>query len=120
MATKGKAAQQRRTTSQVSVTSYRRRVRRPKLEAFYVQLFIPLVRRARFKYRLSNEDARDIVQEAFALAIVKLRSARDAPAWFKRVVDLLAKNLIRTGVRRAELLARWSVREPTEEKPEEI
>jgi DNA-directed RNA polymerase specialized sigma24 family protein len=79
------------------------------IEAFYRELFLPLVRRAIRRYGLSNEDARDVVQEAFVLALVKMENEGNAIAWLKKVVDFLAVNLKRTANRRAGLLAKWQV-----------
>jgi DNA-directed RNA polymerase specialized sigma24 family protein len=75
--------------------------------SFYQELFLPLVRRGIRKHYLSNEDARDVVQEAFAIAIVKMGAEGNAHAWLKQVVDFLAVNLKRTASRRAHLLAEW-------------
>ena len=77
------------------------------LDSFYRQLFLPLVRRATWKHGLSKEDARDIVQDAFALAVVKLKAGGNAPAWLASTVDNLAVNFRRKGARRARLEARW-------------
>ncbi len=77
------------------------------LEGFYRQLFLPLVRRATWKHGLSKEDARDIVQDAFVLAVVKLKAGGNARAWLASTVDNLAVNFRRKGARRARLEARW-------------
>jgi DNA-directed RNA polymerase specialized sigma24 family protein len=77
------------------------------LEGFYRQLFLPLVRRATWKHGLCKEDARDVVQDAFVLAVVKLRAGGNARAWLMSTVDHLATNLRRKGARRARLEARW-------------
>jgi len=77
------------------------------LETFYRQLFLPLVRRATWRHGLSKEDARDVVQDAFLLAVVKLKTGGNAPVWLARVVDQLSANLRRKGARRARLEARW-------------
>jgi len=88
------------------------------LEAFYLQLFLPLVRRATWRHGLSKEDARDVVQDAFLLAVVKLKVGGNAPVWLARVVDQLSMNFRRKGARRARLEARWlnpaSASEPSE------
>lgn len=78
------------------------------IEAFYRELFMPLVRRAIRRHGLSNEDARDVVQETFVLALAKLDSHGNAVAWLKQVVDFTAVNVKRTAARRARLLARWN------------
>ena len=81
------------------------------IEAFYRELFLPLVRRAIRRHGLSNEDARDVVQEAFLVALAKMGNDGNAIAWLKQVVDFLAVNLKRTASRRAGLLAKWSTSE---------
>ncbi len=86
----------------------RRRLRlAAELEAFYRQLFLPLVRRATWKHGLSKEDARDLVQDAFVLAVVKLRAGGNARAWLMSTVDHLAVNFRRKGARRARLEAQF-------------
>ena len=79
----------------------------PELETFYRGIFLPLVRRATWKHGLSKEDASDIVQDAFLLALDKLDSAGNPKAWLTQVVDHLALNLHRKAVRRAQLSSRW-------------
>ena len=78
------------------------------LELFYLQTFLPLVRRATWKHGLSKEDARDIVQDAFVLGIAKLDSAGNPRAWLIQVVDHLSINHQRKSARRAQLAARWA------------
>ena len=75
---------------------------------FYRQYFLPLVRRATWKHRLEKEDARDVVQEAFLVALVKLDPARNPKAWLIQVVDHLSVNFQRKVVRRAKLVTKWS------------
>jgi RNA polymerase sigma factor (sigma-70 family) len=82
----------------------------PELEAFYRQFFLPLVRRAVRKQGLSMEDAGDVVQDAFILALGKLDPSKNPKAWLYQVVDHLARNWRRKDKRHADLLARW---EPT-------
>jgi DNA-directed RNA polymerase specialized sigma24 family protein len=77
------------------------------LEGFYRQLFLPLVRRATWRHGLSKEDARDIVQDAFVLAVVKLKAGGNARAWLTSTVDHLAVNLRRKGARHARLEAQF-------------
>ena len=77
------------------------------LEVFYRLTFLPLVRRATWKHGLSKEDARDIVQDAFLLAIAKIDSARNPKAWLIQVVDHLSINYQRKAFRRAQLRAKW-------------
>jgi DNA-directed RNA polymerase specialized sigma24 family protein len=79
------------------------------LEAFYRGVFLPLVRRAAWKHHLSKEDAADVVQDAFVLAIGKLDSSGNPKAWLVQVVDHLASNFQRKTARRAQLSARWAV-----------
>jgi len=86
------------------------------IEAFYRELFLPLVRRAIRRHGLSNEDARDVVQEAFVVALVKMENEGNAIAWLKQVVDFLAVNLKRTANRRSGLLAKWTA-PPNRERP---
>lgn len=75
---------------------------------FYRQYFLPLVRRATWKHRLEKEDARDVVQEAFLVAMAKLDPARNPKAWLIQVVDHLSVNFQRKAVRRANLVTKWS------------
>lgn len=75
---------------------------------FYRRYFLPLVRRATWKHRLEKEDARDVVQEAFLIALVKLDPQRNPKAWLIQVVDHLSVNFQRKVIRRAKLVARWS------------
>ena len=80
----------------------------PQLETFYRDVFLPLVRRATWKHRLSKEDASDVVQDAFVLALEKLDSAKNPKAWLVQVVDHLALNLNRKVNRRTKLTSRWT------------
>src|SRR5437773_10263307 len=77
------------------------------LEGFYRQLFLPLVRRATWRHGLSKEDARDVVQDAFVLAVVKLKVGGNGRAWLMSTVDHLAVNFRRKGARRARLREHW-------------
>ena len=77
------------------------------LERFHRAYYLPLVWRATWKHGLPKEDAKELVQEAFLLALEKLRSDGNPRAWLLRVVDLLATNHRRKLLRRALLLARW-------------
>ena len=74
-------------------------------DEFYRRYFLPLVRRATWKHRLEKEDARDVVQEAFLVALVKLDARRNPKAWLIQVVDHLAVNFQRKVVRRAKLVS---------------
>jgi len=77
------------------------------LETIYSQLFLPLVRRACWKHGLSKEDARDIVQDAFVIAVVKLKADANGRAWLASTVDHLAVNFRRKGARHARLEAQF-------------
>ena len=82
-----------------------------KLEEFYRDLFLPLVWRATWRHGLSKEDARDVVQEAFVVAMAKLQGEENARAWLNQVVDYLCANYQRKTRRRAQLAAKWGERE---------
>jgi DNA-directed RNA polymerase specialized sigma24 family protein len=84
------------------------------LGEFYRRVFMPLVRRATWKHGLSKEDARDVVQEAFLLAMVKLRDDGNPRAWLAQVVDNLSKNHRRKTLRRKQLTAKWAERRSVE------
>jgi len=77
------------------------------LDEFYRLFFLPLVRRAVRRHGLTFEDAGDIVQDAFVLAVGKLDPARNPKAWLYQVVDHLAANWRRKAQRRARLVATW-------------
>ena len=77
------------------------------LEAFYRRVYSPLVRRATWKHHLLQEDARDIVQEAFVLALTRLKPTGNPRAWLIQVVDHLSINYRRRSFRRASLLQKW-------------
>lgn len=79
-----------------------------RFDEFYRRYFLPLVRRATWKHRLEKEDARDVVQEAFIVALVKLDPQRNPKAWLIQVVDHLSINFQRKLVRRAKLVSKWS------------
>jgi DNA-directed RNA polymerase specialized sigma24 family protein len=53
------------------------------------------------------EDAGDVVQDAFILALAKLDVSKNPKAWLYQVVDHLAVNWQRKTQRRAKLLAKW-------------
>lgn len=82
------------------------------LDSFYRELFLPLVRRAVRRQGLSLEDAGDVVQDAFLLALGKLDATKNPKAWLYQVVDHLSLNWRRKRQRHAALLARWT---PAEE-----
>lgn len=79
-----------------------------RFDEFYRRYFLPLVRRATWKHRLEREDARDVVQEAFLVALMKLDPQRNPKAWLIQVVDHLSVNFQRKAVRRAKLVSKWS------------
>jgi len=81
----------------------------PQLEEFHRRLFLALVWRSTWKHGLSKEDAEDVVQEAFRLAVQKLRADGNARAWLIRVVDHLSVNHQRKTLRRARLAAVWKL-----------
>jgi DNA-directed RNA polymerase specialized sigma24 family protein len=83
----------------------------PETDAFYREFFLPLVRRAIWRHGLTADDARDVVQDAFLIALEKMNSARRPEAWLFQVVDYLALNHRRKTARRARLLAKWSPRD---------
>lgn len=83
------------------------------LDHFYRRYFLPLVRRATWKYHLEKEDARDVVQEAFVVALTKLDPNKNPRAWLIQVVDHLSANLQRKTLRRARLASKWSAAEVT-------
>jgi DNA-directed RNA polymerase specialized sigma24 family protein len=85
------------------------------LEAFYRQIYLPLVRRATWKHRLLREDARDIVQDAFVLALTKLNGSGNPKAWLIQVVDHLSINYRRRAIRRSNLAERWGLGDLTGE-----
>jgi DNA-directed RNA polymerase specialized sigma24 family protein len=88
----------------------------PELQQFYQDWFMPLVRRAHWHHSLSADDARDVVQEAFVLAIQKLDVRQNPKVWLKRVVDNLALNLVRKNRRRLRLLRRFG-EQPARDRP---
>lgn len=75
---------------------------------FYRRFFLPLVRRSTWKHGLDKEDARDVVQDAFMIALAKLDPQRNPKAWLIQVVDHLSLNFQRKVVRRSKLVSRWS------------
>jgi len=92
----------------------------PEVEDFYRRCFLPFVRRAAWRHKLSEEDARDVVQEAFLLSVTKLTSNVNPTAWFNRTVDLVASNWRRKSRRRALLLERfWSEAESAQDERRE-
>ena len=96
-----------------------RRMRGPELEALYRE-HDTLVRRVEWKHRLPTEDAEDLAQKAFMLAIEKkIGSEGNAAAWLIRTVDFLAVRHVSKLVRRARLRAHWVGGAIPTEEPEE-
>ena len=85
------------------------------LEEFHREYFLPLVWRATYKHGLSKEDAKDVVQDAFILAIAKLRTEGNPKAWLNQVVDHLSLNHQRKAKRRAGLAAQWGFAAPADQ-----
>lgn len=79
-----------------------------RFDEFYRRYFLPLVRRSTWKHGLDKEDARDVVQEAFIVALAKLDPHRNPKAWLIQVVDHLSLNFRRKVVRRGRLISKWS------------
>lgn len=77
------------------------------LDELYRTFFLPLARRAVRKHGISFEDAGDVVQDAFLLAVARLDPEKNPKAWLYQVVDNLALNLKRKTLRRAGLINRW-------------
>ena len=84
------------------------------LEELYRAFFVRLVRRASWRYGLSKEDAREVVHDAFLLALVKLNADGNPRAWIYGVVDRLAANWRRKEIRRSRLRERWGAGRPIE------
>ena len=96
-----------RRTHRVPRRSARSSLGSLEFEEIYCRLFRPLVTRVSRRFGLSNEDARDIVQDAFVIALMKLDIARNPKAWLTGFIDYLSANLRRKTRRRGELVARW-------------
>lgn len=79
-----------------------------RFDEFYRKYFLPLVRRSTWKHGLDKEDARDVVQEAFIVALAKLDPQRNPKAWLIQVVDHLSLNFRRKVIRRGKLISKWS------------
>jgi DNA-directed RNA polymerase specialized sigma24 family protein len=77
------------------------------LGRFYRLFFLPLVRRAVRRHGMSFDDAGDIVQDAFVIAVGKLDPSKNPKAWLYQVVDHLAVNFQRKELRRSRLAAKW-------------
>jgi DNA-directed RNA polymerase specialized sigma24 family protein len=79
----------------------------PELADFYRDFFLPLVRHVIRRFGLPREDAIDVVQDSFVIAIDKIDSSRNPRAWMYQVVDRVALNYRRKIQRRAQLLVQW-------------
>ena len=77
------------------------------LALFYRRIYLPLVRRATWKHRIERDEARDIVQDAFVLALTRLKPTGNPKAWLIQVVDHLSINYRRRAMRRASLSQKW-------------
>jgi DNA-directed RNA polymerase specialized sigma24 family protein len=88
-------------------------------ELLYRAFFIRLVRRASWRFGLSKEDASEVVQDAFIVALAKLDTNGDPIPWLCRTVDNLAVNWSRKAHRRARLMARWGG-PPSSERPLDV
>jgi len=95
--------------SREAASTTRRSMTEPEMEAFYTNIFLPLVRRATWRHHLSKEDARDVVQDAFLLAIKRIDAAKNPRSWLIQVVDHLATNHQRKLIRRGKLAAKWGL-----------
>lgn len=87
--------------------NFAKRLSGGELERIYLSLFQRLVRRATWRHGLSKEDASDVVQDAFVLALVKLAAKGNPEAWLYRTVDHLSVNWSRKIQRRTRLLEAW-------------
>jgi DNA-directed RNA polymerase specialized sigma24 family protein len=87
------------------------------LDDFYRSLYLPLVRHAIWRHKLVTEDARDIVQDAFVLAITKMRPQGNPRVWLFNVVDNLCLNQERKLRRRTRIAAKWFAGAKAGEQP---
>jgi len=87
-------------------------------DTIYRAFFLRLVRRVICRYGLREQDALEVVQDAFVVALAKLDTAGEPGPWLYKTVDNLALNLRRKTGRRAWLLTRWSPAETDEENRE--
>lgn len=77
------------------------------LEAIYVAFYARIVRHVTWTFRLSKDDASEIVQEAFLLALQRVDVNGNPRAWIYRVAENLAANWRRKEDRRSRLLAQF-------------
>ena len=77
------------------------------LEAVYVAFYARIVRHVTWSFRLSKDDASEIVQEAFLLALQRVDVSGNPRAWIYRVAENLAANWRRKEDRRSRLLAQF-------------
>jgi DNA-directed RNA polymerase specialized sigma24 family protein len=87
------------------------------LDELYRAFFVRLVRRVTWRYGLSKDDAREVVHDAFVLALVKIDPEGNPQSWIYSVVDRLAANWKRKESRHAQLLARWSAPAAAPDEP---
>ena len=108
----------KRAPARASLAAQERSTERdPELERFYESCFMPLVRRAVRRYRMSIDDAKDLAQDAFVVALARLDPTQNPRAWLYQVLDNLCVNFRRKTLRRAQLISRWGP-EP-EKRPQE-
>ena len=77
------------------------------MEAIYRAFFLRLVRRVTWRFNLSKEDAAEVVQDAFVVALAKLDVEGNPIPWLYRTVDNVAANWKRKLGRRERLLRKW-------------
>ncbi len=87
-------------------------------DSIYRAFFLRLVRRVICRYGLREQDALEVVQDAFVVALSKLDTTGEPGPWLYKTVDNLALNLRQKTGRRAWLLTRWSPTEAAEENRE--
>ena len=74
----------------------------------YRAFFVRLVHHAMRRFRISEEDCRDVVQDAFLVALAKVDTEQNFTYWLFRTVDNLGSNWRRKVARRAVLTAKWT------------
>jgi DNA-directed RNA polymerase specialized sigma24 family protein len=77
-------------------------------DRIYRAFFVRLVHHAMRRFRISEEDCRDVVQDAFLVALAKVDTERNLTCWLFRTVDNLGSNWKRKVARRARLTAEWA------------
>lgn len=81
------------------------RLKETEFDAIYRAFYVCLVRRVSWRYGLSKDDAREIVHDAFLLALARMDPTGNPRAWLYGVVDRLALNWRRKQERRARLMS---------------